>query len=433
MGAVGGLMAAAALALQVGVAKSADSGGVHLDAWFHAGRQAERRTIRDQVARFNAAHRGEVRIDLTLIPEGSYNAQVQAAALAGDLPDLLELDGPYLPSYVWQGHLRPVGPYLPERLRGTLLPSIREQGTYRGRLYGVGVFDSGLGLYARRGALEELGVRIPARPEEAWSWREFEWILARLAERDPDGAVLDLHLAYRGEWYPYAFAPVLWSAGAGLVRETGAGRLRAEGIIDGPRAVFALRRVQHWIERGWVDPSLDNAAFPEGRVALSWGGHWSYPRYKEAAGEDLIVLPLPDFGSGTRTAMGSWVWAITRRCERPQAAGRFLAFLLRPGEVLKMARANGAVPGTLPALRRSELYGPGGDLAPLARQLRSGVARPRPQTPAYPVISDIFREAFADIRHGMDVQKVLDRAAREIDADIRANEGYRFPGEGAGL
>ena len=54
---------------------------------------------------------------------------------------------------------------------------------------------------------------------------------------------------------------------------------------------------------------------------------------------------------------------------------------------------------------------------------------PRPKTPAYPVVSDVFQEAFADLRHGMPVGEVLEQAAAEIDADIRANEGYRFPGE----
>lgn len=401
--------------------------GVRLEAWFHAGRQTERRVIKDQVARFNAAN-PDVRIDLTLIPEGSYNAQVQAAALAGELPDLLELDGPYLYQYVWQGHLRPLGPHLPAAVAAELLPSVRGQGTYRGRLYSVGVFDSGLALYARRSRLRAIGVRIPDDPARAWTWSEFAWILARLAERDADGAVLDLHLNYRGEWYPYAFGPVLWSAGAGFLARPGYDR--ASGTLDGARAVFALTRIQNWIERGYVDPNLDDAAFTEGRVALAWGGHWNYPRYKAAVGDDLALVPLPDFGEGARTAQGSWSWALTRRCDHPEAAGRFLAFLLQPEEVLAMTRANGAVPGTLPALKQSQRYGPGGPLRLFAEQLRSGVAVPRPKTPAYPVVSAVFQEAFRDIRHGMPVAKVLKQAAREIDADIRANEGYRFPGEG---
>ncbi|MFP4615783.1 MAG: ABC transporter substrate-binding protein [Thiohalorhabdus sp.] len=423
-----GLLLPVALLLLAGCGgEEGEGGAVRLEAWHHAGREAERTTIREQVARFNARHEGEIHIELTLIPEGSYNAQVQAAALAGDLPDLLEFDGPNLYQYVWQGSLRPVGPLLPEAAKADLLPSIREQGAFRGRLYSVGAYDSGLALYARRGRLESIGARVPEGPGEAWSLEEFQGVLGRLAATDPDGAVLDLHLNYEGEWFPYALAPVLWSAGGGL--GTRPDPDRARGVLDSPASVAAMERLQGWIEAGYVDPNLDDAAFTEGRVPLSWGGHWNYPRYKEAAGEDLVVLPLPDFGRGMRTAQGSWNWGITRDCPDPEAAGQFLAFLLETDEVLAMTRANGAVPGTRSALERSRLYGPDGPLRLLAEQLQEGYAVPRPKTPAYPVISTIFQNAFDDIRHGMDVRTVLDRAAAEIDADLRANEGYRFPEE----
>ena len=48
----------------------------------------------------------------------------------------------------------------------------------------------------------------------------------------------------------------------------------------------------------------------------------------------------------------------------------------------------------------------------------------RPPTPAFPVIADIFNKASADILAGADVQETLDQAAKEIDADIEANDGY---------
>jgi len=57
-------------------------------------------------------------------------------------------------------------------------------------------------------------------------------------------------------------------------------------------------------------------------------------------------------------------------------------------------------------------------------QLAEGYAVPRPQTPAYPVISSAFRRAFADIRSGAPVRQVLDDAVVLIDQDIRDNQGY---------
>ncbi|TVP92971.1 MAG: sugar ABC transporter substrate-binding protein [Thioalkalivibrio sp.] len=392
-----------------------------LEVWAHAGREAERRTLEAQVRRFEA-EQPEVRVELTWIPEGSYNGQVQAAALAGRLPDVLEFDGPYLYSYAWQGHLQPLDELLPEALREDLLPSILAQGTYRDHLYGLGTFDSGLGLWADRDRLEAVGARIPDGPEEAWNTTEFTALLEDLAAIDEDGQVLDLKLNYTGEWFSYAFSPLLQSAGGDLVDRSPEGL--AGSTLDGPESVSAMRTLQSWIQQGRVDPNLDDAAFTQGRVPLAWGGHWNYPAYRDALGERLLLLPLPRHGEQPVTGQGSWQWGVTRRAADPELAMDLLAFLLRPEEVLAMSAANGGVPATERAVLRSKDYGPDGPLHLFVRQLAEGYAMPRPRTPAYPVISDAFGRAFQDIRHGTDPAEALTAAAQRIDRELRDNRHY---------
>jgi len=396
-------------------------GVTQIDAWFHTGQEGERRTIIDQVARFNKIDPA-VQVRLTMIPESSYNSQVQAAAIAGDLPDILEFDGPYLYNYVWQGHLQPLDDLLSSELRADLLPSIIKQGSYRGHLYAIGSFDSGLGLYARRSRLQQAGVRIPAGPADAWTTQEFKTVLQTLAKKDDDGAVLDLKLNYTGEWFTYAFSPLLNSAGGDLIDRKDF--LTSSGVLNGSASVAAMKQLRSWIQSGYVDPNVDDGAFTSGRVALSWVGHWEYPRYAKAAGDDLIVLPLPNFGQGSRTGQGSWVWGMTARGEHAAAAS-FLKFLLQTDEVLAMAGVNGAVPATRSAIARSKLYRTDGPLHLFVEQLTGGYAVTRPQTPAYPVITSAFQAAFMDIRNNGDVQAALDKAAAVINQDIADNKGYR--------
>jgi multiple sugar transport system substrate-binding protein len=396
-------------------------GAVRITVWHHGGQAAEKRTIEEQVERFHAAQ-DAVRVHLEFLPERDYDAQVQSAAAAGDLPDLLEFDGPFLANYAWQGVLRPIGDLLPGSTRADLLPSITAQGTWDGKLYAVGTFDSGLALYVRPSLLAAAGVTAPTDPAEAWTIDEFDAALAALAEKDDDGAVLDLKLNYPGEWLTYAFSPVLQSAGADLVTRTSPPR--AGGTLDAANAVVAMGRVQAWFDEGLVDPNLDDAAFLAGRVAISWVGHWEFPRYRKAFGDDLALAPLPDFGEGTRTGMGSWVWGVPKSGDHPEAVARFLEFLLRPDEVLAMADANGAVPATRTAIARSPLYGEDGPLRLFVTQLEGGYAVPRPRTPAYPVITSAFQGAFRDIRDGGDVAEALSKAAAEIDRDVEDNRGY---------
>ena len=394
-----------------------------VSVWAHAGQAAERRVLQSQVERFNRES-VNTQVKLTFIPERDYNAQVQAAAVAGDLPDLLEFDGPYLYNYVWQNKLVALEALLPQSVRDDLLPSIVDQGTYNQHLYSVGVFDSGLGLYARKSALQEIRARIPSGADDAWNLHEFNEILKKLALRDDDKAVLDLKLNYTGEWFTYGFSPVLQSAGADLInRDT---YQTSTGVLNSEAADSAMRQLQQWMQQGLVDPNLDDAAFVAGRVALSWAGHWEYAHYKNAWQDDLIILPLPDFSKGSRTGQGSWSWGITRKSRDRVVAAEFIRFLLRTDEVLAMTNANGAVPGTRSAVEQSRLYGAKGDLRLFADQLLQGVSVPRPKTPAYPVITTSFQQAFQEIRNGVTVKQALDKAATRIDQDIKDNQGYPF-------
>jgi multiple sugar transport system substrate-binding protein len=398
-----------------------------LKVWAHAGQAAERQVLEQQVKRFNQAH-PTTTVQLTFVPEGSYNSQVQAAALSKDLPDVLEFDGPFIYNYVWQQNLIPIDKLISPAVKQDLLPSIVQQGSYQGRLYSVGTYDSGLGLYARRSKLQAAGIRIPTSTKDAWTIAEFDRALATLAKTDPDRQVLDLKLNYRGEWATYGFSPIVQSAGGDLIdRRT---NRTATGRLNSPQSVAAMQSVQNWFNKGYIDHNIDDAAFASDRVALSWVGHWAYKDYTKAVGKDLVVLPLPNFGTGAKTAQGSWNWGITTNCPTQKCqttAMSFLEFLLQPQEVLAMANVNGAVPGTKSAIAKSQLYAPNGALRLFATQLLAGETVPRPQTPAYPVITSAFQEAFANIRNGLPVKTALDKAATTIDVDLQDNQNYPNP------
>lgn len=402
---------------------TAANGSTTITVWAHHGKPEEWKTIQSQVKRFNAGQTN-VTARLVEIAEANYDTQVQSAAASGQLPDVLEFDGPMLANYAWKGYLKPLEGLTAE-IRADLLPSILQQGTYEGKLYAVGTFDSGLGLFANRRSLETVNARIPTTVTNAWTLDEFNQLLARLADQEKqsggDGQVLDLKRDYRGEWWTYGFYACLVSAGADLIARPD--YQSAAGVLNSPQAITTLSRIQHWFQTGCVDPNTDGRAFVDGRTAISWVGHWEYPRYRESLGAQLVLLPLPDFGQGSRTGMGSWAWGVTRECRQPEAALKFIEFLLQPKEIEAIVVANGAVPSRRSVIADSELYRSGGPLHLYAEQL-SQSAMPRPVTPAYPVITSAFQEVMAGVIEGGDVKSALDAAVKTIDQDIRDNGGY---------
>ena len=109
-----------------------------LELWYHGGTQEENDETRAQVDRFNAMqdaiHVNFVELAGSLVAGTGYNDAVNAAAVAGDLPCILDLDGPNLYNYAWAGFLAPLDDYMSEDLRADILPSLIDQGLYNGNL-----------------------------------------------------------------------------------------------------------------------------------------------------------------------------------------------------------------------------------------------------------------------------------------------------------
>jgi multiple sugar transport system substrate-binding protein len=399
-----------------------------VSVWFHSGKGEERQALDAQVADFNEANAGEVQIELVNLPEGSYNEQVQAAALANDLPCLLDFDGPFVYNYAWSGYLMPLDQYMSDELKADFLPSIIDQGMYAGKLYSLGTFDSGLAIWGNKAYLEKAGVRIPKGLDDAWTGEEFMEVLEKLQALDEVEYALDMKMNYGiGEWFTYGFSPILQSFGGDLIdRST---YQSAEGVLNGPEAVEGMTYFQELFKKGYANPNPagDDDFYGRKIAALAYVGHWMWGPHSEGLGDDLVLLPMPNFGGKAVTGMGSWNWGLTSACQNPDAAWKVLEYLISPDEILRMTNANGAVPARKSAVAKSELYGEEGALNLFVQQLEGGVALPRPVTPAYPVITQAFAEAVQNIVAGADVKAELDNAVKKIDQDIEDNQGYPMP------
>jgi len=406
------------------------SGTGTITVWAHQGQASEATAVQNAVKSFNSSQ-DKVKVKLTLIPDTDYTKTITATD-AAKLPDVMEFDGPTMANFVYNKKLAPIDDYVSTQTLANATDAIKAEGEIDGKHYGLGMYDSGLGIYGNRKLLDAAGVKYPTGLSDAWTAAEFTAAVKKLAAKDSDGKSLDLQEAngYATEWGTYGFAPIVWSAGGSLLKNG-----KAEGVLDTPAVVSALKTFQSW--KSSVDPNTDGNAFAKGRVALSWVGHWMYPTYSKALGKDLVVLPLPDFGNGAKTGQGSWAWGIGANTKNGKAAGTFLDSLLNDTNVTAMTTANGAPPGTTSALAKSPLYKQGGPLQLFADQLakpcgdsdidKSCVAVTRPVTAGYPTVTAKFSQALNDIYGGADPKTALAKAARAIDQDFSDNDGYQLP------
>ncbi len=392
-----------------------------LSMWYHgAGGEVEGAIIRQIVDDFNASQ-GDYTVTLESFPQESYNDSIVAAALAGNLPDIIDVDGPVMPNWAWAGYMQPLD--IDESLIADFLPGTK--GMWDGQLYSIGLWDAAVALYARQSMLDELGLRTPTL-DAPWSGEEFMAALDAAKASGNCEYALDLGMAWTGEWYPYAFSPLLQSFGGDIVdRST---YQTAEGALNGDAALEFGDWWQSLFTEGYApgtsqDPADRDTGFIDGKYCFSWNGNWAAVATLDAGVDDVVFLPAPDFGAGNTIGAASWQFGVAASSEAPEGANAFIEFALQDKYLAAFTDGIGLIPSTPTAAEMTETYKEGGPLN-VFFELSNQQALVRPVSPGYVVAAKVFEKALADIANGADVADTLDAAVDEINTDIERNGGY---------
>jgi len=396
-----------------------EDGRTQLTMWTHsAGNAAELAVYEKIITDFNASQ-DEYEVVHESFPQGAYNDAIVAAAASGDLPCLLDLDGPIMPNWAWAEYLQPLD--ISTEITDKLLPTA--VGVWDGEIYSAGYWDAALSIFARKSVLDANGIRIPST-DQPWTASEFDAALSTLQDAGYDTPI-DIGAEDTGEWWPYAYSPLLQSFGGDLIdRDT---MLTADGALNGDAAVEWGTWFQNLFAEGYASNAgtIGNQEFVDDEVALSYTGVWNALASVEAIGDDLLILPPPDFGNGPKIGGGSWQWAISSGCNDADGARQYLEFSFNDEYITEFADNQIVIPATEAAAQASEYFGDDGVLRPFV-ELSQKYAVLRPETPAYAVISTTFETAAKNIMSGADVTATLDQAVADIDANIASNDGYGF-------
>lgn len=397
------------------------SGTTTLKMWTHnAGNDTELAAINQVVADYNASQ-GSYKVEVQAFPQDSYNTSVTAAAASKSLPCILDVDGPNVPNWAWAGYLAPLDG-LDERI-AEFLPSV--VGSYDGKNYAVGYYDVALIMQARTSALQDNGIRIPTI-DQPWTEDEFAAALAAIKASGKYENTLDLQTGNTGEWWPYAYSPMLQSFGGDLINRDG--YTSADGVLNGPAAVQWATWFRSLVTDGYMplksgaDPAQD---FLNGKTAILYNGSWgAEPARASAIADDVSFLPAVNLGQGAKIGGGSWQWAVSSGCPSTEGALDYMKFALQDKYVAAVSKATGTIPATDAAAAMVPGYEPGG-VNDVFRQYSKEFALIRPATPGYPFIATTFTKTAQDILNGADPQEALNQAVSDIDANQQSNNNFQ--------
>ncbi|HET7399578.1 MAG TPA: sugar ABC transporter substrate-binding protein [Intrasporangium sp.] len=420
--AVGLLAAALPLSMAAcskgGSSSAAGSAGGELTMWTHnAGNKGELAAITQIVNDYNKSQT-KYKVKIQAFPQDSYNQSVVAAAASKKLPCILDIDGPNVPNWAWAGYLAPL-----EGMDDTLskfLPTVL--GKYNSKTYSYGYYDVALVMVTRKTILDKYGIRVPTI-EKPWTKDEFTAALKKVKASGSFKNPLDIATSFTGEWWPYAYSPMLQSFGGDLISRTD--YKSAEGVLNGDKALEWATWFRGLVTDGLVplksgaDPAKD---FINGKTAVLYNGTWTAVDARKAFGKDTLFLPPPDLGTGPKIGGGSWQWGISTNCADNAGAMDYMKFAAQDKYVASVARDTNNIPATDAAAAMVKGYEKGGENQ-LFLEYAKKFAVLRPVTPGYPFIATEFTKTAQDILNGADPKKALDQAVKDIDANQKSN-GY---------
>lgn len=392
-----------------------------LSMWYHgAGNEVEQKILSGIVNDFNASQ-SDYSVKIEQFPQASYNDSVTAAAASGKLPDIIDVDGPVMPGWVWAGYMAPltVDPAAYSKfLKGAV-------GTYDGKVYSIGLWDAAVAMIGRKSVLNENGIRIPTL-DNPWTLEEFDAALVKLQASGKFEYPLDLGMAWKGEWYPYAFSPILQSFGGDIINRDG--YKTAEGALNGEAAIKFGNWWKSVFERKLAPGTSQDGAdrdsgFINGKYALAWNGNWAALGIIEKYKDDVVFMPAPNFGAGSKIGAASWQFGVAASSKNQEGANKFIQFALQDKYLAAFSDGIGLIPATPEAAAMSKNYKAGGPME-VFYGLSEKQALVRPVYPGYAVAAKVFEKALSDIANGAEVEATLDAAADEITKDIEKNGGY---------
>lgn len=385
---------------------------------------AEGKAWQEIVDGFNKEHDGDYKVVTEYIPRsgsgGGYEDKVNAAVSTNSLPDIITLDGPNTAAYAHSKVIIPLDEYLKDADMDDVLDSIKQQGTYDGKMYAFGYSESNVGIYYNKKMFKDAGIDLASLPtiEKPWTWTEFNAIAEKLKNFHKVEAI-DFKLNSIDEMLPYGYMPLIWSNGGSVVNDEGT---KAEGYFNSKESVEAVEFIQNMIKKGYTTVSPVEKGFETGIYPMLLSGSWTIndmeTNYKDVE-YGILPYPVSDTTKKLVSPSGSWELAVTTKSEKPEIAAEFVKYATNTESSKIMSLGNSVLP-----IRKSTIELIKDQVSPemaFLMEQNAKTAHARPVVVAYPQVSRAFQQAMQDISYydqNPDVQKVLDARAKEMQAAI---------------
>ncbi|MFE7465801.1 ABC transporter substrate-binding protein [Streptomyces sp. NPDC057499] len=307
------------------------------------------------VDEWNASHPD---IHVTYV-QGSWDTvhdQLLTSFEGGEAPDIIHDASDDLADFAYGGFLADLRGLLPDRLTADIPRQSWSTTTFGDGVYGVPFLQEPRVLIANTEILERSGVRVPT-PGKPWSWTEFRQVTKELTGegrygvawplKEPVSVTLNLGLSDGGRLFHRG------ADGRVTVRAEAGDRIVPGTIHDQVNADRSAARTT--LGMGGSDTL---PGFFGGKYAMVPLGFSYRQQVVEQAPEGFgwTVLPAPAGSAGLAQGVSPQTLSVSEASPHKKEAARFIDFLLRPPNTVRLAKGDWMLPTGTKALADPSLH-----------------------------------------------------------------------------
>lgn len=307
------------------------------------------------VKEWNASH-PDVEVQYVQGSWDSVHDQLLTSFEGDEAPDVIHDASDDLADFAYGGYLADLRTLLPGRLTDDIPAQSWQTTTFDDGVYGVPFLQEPRVLIANTKILKESGVRIPT-PDEPWSWPEFRQVTKELTGKGRYGIAWPLK-------EPVSVTLNLGLSAGGQLFHRGADGKVTVTMDEGDQVVPGTVRDQ---------VNTDHSA---ARTALGMGGGDTLPglfggkyamvplgfSYRQQVVEQApegfgwTVLPAPAGAEGLAQGVSPQTLSVAEDSPHKKEAVEFIDFLLRPANMVRLAKGDWMLPTGTEALADPSLH-----------------------------------------------------------------------------
>ncbi|MEU2024052.1 extracellular solute-binding protein [Streptomyces sp. NPDC016469] len=307
------------------------------------------------VKEWNAAH-PDIRVEYVQGSWDSVHDQLLTSFEGGEAPDIIHDASDDLADFAYGGYLADLRPLLPDALTDGIPRNSWETATFDGGVYGVPFLQEPRVLIANTKILKESGVRIPT-PGKPWSWPEFRQVTEKLTGKgrygvawplkEPVSVTLNLGLSAGGELFHRG-------ADGKVTVAMGEGDQVVPGTIhDQVNTDHSAARTALGMGGGDTLPGFFGGKY----VMVPLGFSYRQQVVEQAPkGFEWTVLPAPAGRDGLAQGVSPQTLSVAEDSPHKKEAVRFIDFLLKPANMVRLAKGDWMLPTGTEALADPSLH-----------------------------------------------------------------------------